>query len=406
MVTVSARTRACVLLLLVLAVALVAPTSRADAATRTSGVFADDDGSVHEPSIEALAVAGVTHGCALGRFCPDRTITREQMAAFVVRAIPQPRATRDWFVDDDGSIHEPSIDRLREGGITRGCNPPRFTRYCPGSPVTRGQLAVFLTEALDLPPSGRDAFADDDGHQFEQAIQALRAAGITLGCNPPSNTRFCPDQAVSRAQMATFLARALALRQQWPLDGRRCPVTGMVCDPADRTHPVGLRWDGLDLRLPSSAVELVGFHQSNHDGARTLSDLGAAPSVVMASRGRGTGSRTAADVVAHPRVEVRAPVTGRVLRSGTYTLYCRYGDGYVVVEPAGRPGLEVKLVHVTGVLVRPGDRVEAGVTVVARRPTVLPFASQVDDHSRGWDWPHVHLEVVDTSIPDRPGGGC
>ena len=101
-------------------------------------------------------------------------------------------------------------------------------------------------------------------------------------------------------------------------------------------------------------------------------------------------------------------MTGTVVRSGTYTLYCRYSDDYLVIEPDGHPGIEVKLLHIDGVRQRAGDRVVAGVTVVARRPTVLPFASQVDDHS-GWrDWPHVHLEVVDTAIPNEPspGGGC
>jgi hypothetical protein len=101
-------------------------------------------------------------------------------------------------------------------------------------------------------------------------------------------------------------------------------------------------------------------------------------------------------------------VTGTVKRAGTYVLYCRYSDDFLVIEPDGRPGIEVKLLHIDGVRQQAGDRVEAGVTVVARRPTVLPFASQVDDHSGPADWPHVHLELIDTSVPDRPshGGGC
>jgi hypothetical protein len=52
-------------------------------------------------------------------------------------------------------------------------------------------------------------FTDDNGSPFEPAIQALAAAGITRGCNPPSNTRFCPDSPVSREQMAAFLTRAI-----------------------------------------------------------------------------------------------------------------------------------------------------------------------------------------------------
>ncbi|MDP9019506.1 MAG: M23 family metallopeptidase, partial [Actinomycetota bacterium] len=118
-----------------------------------------------------------------------------------------------------------------------------------------------------------------------------------------------------------------------------------------------------------------------------------------------TGGRTAADVVVDPAAEIRSPVTGRVLRAGTYVLYCDYSDDYAVIEPDGRPGWEVKLLHIDGVLVGPGERVRAGETVLARRPTQLPFESQVDEVTVPPAWPHVHIEVVDPSIPDRPSGG-
>ena len=58
---------------------------------------------------------------------------------------------------------------------------------------------------------GGNEFVDDDGSVFEADIAKLAAAGITLGCNPPTNDRFCPDSAVKRGQMASFLARALNL---------------------------------------------------------------------------------------------------------------------------------------------------------------------------------------------------
>ena len=165
-----------------------------------------------------------------------------------------------------------------------------------------------------------------------------------------------------------------------------------------------LTWDGIDVRLPSARTELVGLHQSNHDGARDLDAVAdtVVPVVVLPSRDRGTGLRGAADIVAHPETELRAPVTGTVVRAGTYTLYCDQLDDFLVIEPDGRPGIEVKLLHIDGVRVAAGDRVVAGETLVAPRPTRLPFASQVDAVSGPADWPHVHLEVVDTSIPDRP----
>jgi hypothetical protein len=71
-------------------------------------------------------------------------------------------------------------------------------------------MAAFLTRALQLPAyTGPDRFVDDDNSVFEGAIERLAQAGITLGCNPPTNNRFCPNDFVTRGQMAAFLKRAL-----------------------------------------------------------------------------------------------------------------------------------------------------------------------------------------------------
>lgn len=166
--------------------------------------------------------------------------------------------------------------------------------------------------------------------------------------------------------------------------------------------------EDLVLVHPAARVEVVGFHEASHDGARQMDPTtGAARPVELESRARGTGSRSAADVVVPPDEEIRAPVSGTVVRAGSYVLYCEHQDDYAVIDPDGRPGYEVKILHIDGVQVQAGQRVEAGVTVIAPRPTVLPFGSQVDDHTGAPPWPHVHVEVVDPSIPDRPapGGG-
>lgn len=162
----------------------------------------------------------------------------------------------------------------------------------------------------------------------------------------------------------------------------------------------------LVLVHPAAVVERVGFHQAGHDGARRLEPTAtAAAPVVLEDRGRGTDLQTAADIVVPPDAEIRVPVTGTVKRAGSYVLYCDEYDHYAVIEPDARPGWEVKVLHVDGIQLQPGQRVEAGVTVVAPRPRILPFASQVDDHTADPAWPHVHVEVVDPSIPDRPSPG-
>lgn len=188
-----------------------------------------------------------------------------------------------------------------------------------------------------------------------------------------------------------------------------CAPPGAACDRADRTMriPPFAATGEVTLRQPSASVEMVGFHESNHDGAQQLEPLdGGAPQLTMETRHRGTGSRTSADVVAEPGVAVRAPVSGTVIRAGSYVLYCDHTDHYAVIEPDAHPGWEVKMLHMVGLRVQRGDRVTAARTVIADGPRQLPFGSQVDDHSGPEDWPHVHLEVVDPSIPDRPGSGC
>lgn len=177
------------------------------------GTFLDDDGSVHEGNIEAIAGAGITHGCSQegDRFCPGDPVTRGEMAAFLRRALNLPNGETAGFTDTEGSIFAQDIDALAAAGITKGCGDAGSGLFCPDDPVLRGAMAAFLSRALELPNSDADTFIDDDGSTFERDIEAIKAAGITVGCNPPENTRFCPSQAVTRAEMATFLARALDL---------------------------------------------------------------------------------------------------------------------------------------------------------------------------------------------------
>jgi S-layer homology domain len=203
------------------------------------GSFIDDDGSVHEPSIEAIFAEGITSGCGTLIFCPEDPVTRGQMAAFLTRGIDLPTPVPgDRFSDDDASIFEDSIERIAEAGITLGCNPPSNTRFCPDDPVTRGQMAAFLTRALSLSAAdGPDRFVDDNFSVFEDSIQRLAQAGITAGCNPPQNDRFCPDAPVTRGQMATFLTRALGLTPHAPPPrppgtlGEQCAVVQSICPP-------------------------------------------------------------------------------------------------------------------------------------------------------------------------------
>jgi hypothetical protein len=184
------------------------------------GTFTDDDGNIHEGSIEAVAAEGITRGCnppANTLFCPSSSVTRGQMAAFLARALKLPATDVDYFTDDSDSIFENDINKLAGSGVTKGCNPPANTMFCPDSKVTRGQMAAFLVRAFGYSAgAGSNLFIDDDGSVFENDIDKLGTAGITKGCNPPTNNRYCPSSVVLRDQMATFLTRALKLTPMVP----------------------------------------------------------------------------------------------------------------------------------------------------------------------------------------------
>jgi hypothetical protein len=113
----------------------------------------------------------------------------------------------DAFVDDETSIFEADIDALAAAGISKGCNPPANTQFCPDRALTRAEFASLLVRALGLPDAS-DAFVDDGASVHENSINALAAAGITKGCNPPANTQFCPNDNVTRGQIAAFLRRS------------------------------------------------------------------------------------------------------------------------------------------------------------------------------------------------------
>lgn len=179
----------------------------------TTREFLDAEGHLFEGDIEWLAARGITRGCnppVNDLVCPDAVVTRGQMAAFFVRALGlSVGAGSDLFDDDNRHLFEHEIDLLATAGITRGCNPPANTRFCPDDYVTRGQMAAFFVRALGLPVGAYDLFDDDDGHLFEAEIDRLASADITRGCNPPTNDRFCPDDYVTRGQMAAFFHRAV-----------------------------------------------------------------------------------------------------------------------------------------------------------------------------------------------------
>ncbi|MEZ5166511.1 MAG: S-layer homology domain-containing protein [Acidimicrobiales bacterium] len=156
------------------------------------------------------------------------------------------------FTDDDNNTHEPNIEAIKAAGITTGCAP---TLYCPDDPVTRGQMAAFFNRALHLPKATSPSGFTDTAGTFKDDIERLKAAAITTGCTP---TLYCTNRPVTRAEMATFLTRALHLTPITP------PPRGM-CEIFPTDNVWNTRADGLPVHARSADyVATIGGSKTVH----------------------------------------------------------------------------------------------------------------------------------------------
>ncbi len=180
----------------------------APAAVAQTGSYEDVDGGAYfaEP-VAALSEAGVFAGtlCEDG-FCPGEPIDRKTMAVWVVRVLdgrdPPPVAESRFDDVDAGSFYAAFIERMAELEVTGGCGDG--SRFCPDRNVTRAQMAVFLSQAYDLPDGPDPGFFDVPADAWYAAhVTRLAASKITAGCG--DGTGFCPGRHTKRGEMATFL---------------------------------------------------------------------------------------------------------------------------------------------------------------------------------------------------------
>jgi len=175
-------------------------------------------GAFARAEIGAVFNARVTAGCGLHAYCPTSPVTRAQMAVFLLKAslgsgYTPPPATGTIFSDvASGDFAAAWIEDLYNRGITGGCatNP---LRYCPDASVTRAQMAVFLLKAEHgasyTPPACTGQFGDVPCPSlFADWIEQLASEGVTAGCG---GGNYCPNAPQTRAQMAVFLTRTFNL---------------------------------------------------------------------------------------------------------------------------------------------------------------------------------------------------
>ena len=229
-----------------------------------SGTFSDDDGNVHEANIQAIAAEGITLGCGGDRYCPAASVRRDEMASFLARALDLTPVGAGPFVDIGGNIHAGAINAIAAAGITLGC---AADRYCPSDPVRRDQMASFVARAFALSPTP-SPFTDTADNVHEENIGAIATAGITLGC---AANQYCPSDPVRRDQMASFLARALDLEPMYVLLGMarglplECTKDGLVCRGSFTVpnRPAYRVVEGIYSVLPFAGPERTEFQSTS-----------------------------------------------------------------------------------------------------------------------------------------------
>jgi hypothetical protein len=162
--------------------------------------------------IENLFHSGATGGCGGGKYCPKGTVTRAQMAVFLLKGLEgsayvPPPATGTVFLDVHiGDFAADWIEDLASRNITGGCGGGN---YCPNQPVTRAQMAVFLLKAEHgasyVPPPCAGVFNDVAcPSTFADWVEQLKNEGVTAGCG---GGNYCPNDPNIRGQMAVFLVK-------------------------------------------------------------------------------------------------------------------------------------------------------------------------------------------------------
>lgn len=241
----------------------------APARAASHNTYVDDDRSRYEGYIEAASEAGLVSGCnppENTRFCPHRVVSRGEMAIMLVRALDLASDGGDHFSDDDGIAAEPSIDALAAAGVTDGCAPGKF---CPDAALTRGQMAQLIADALGWRQvAGAERYRDLEGSPYAGALTALAARGGIEPCDLPEDRRLCPDAPVTRDEAAFALAKAIGLAPADVPARTDGPEVGFV-DSFDRLRlwdgqrpssrnrvgltSAGYRGNGLEVRIPKGA---------------------------------------------------------------------------------------------------------------------------------------------------------
>lgn len=165
--------------------------------------FDDDIGDPNEAALNRLADLGAMNGCGPHRACPDSAVSRGEFVSMLA-VTADLSGGEDAFADDEGHPAEAAIDAAAAAGVTSGCGAGSF---CPDAPITRGADAVMIATAFDLPRDHGPSFDDIGDAAQSEAVGALVAARVAGGCG---SGLFCPDAPLKRSHAAAMLANVVS----------------------------------------------------------------------------------------------------------------------------------------------------------------------------------------------------
>jgi len=274
------RSRSAALATLLVVLGTIAAPPPAKAATNS---FIDDDTSRFEPFLETARASGLVRGCnppANDRVCPSALVKRGSLAIMLARAVAARPSDHDYFTDDDGDVSEASINALMAAGVPMGCEPQKF---CPDRVVTRGELAALITRAFGLSGDvNTKRYIDISDSAFARDLTLLAEKGAVLPCDPPLDTRLCPKARVRRDEAIFALVSAMGLEPTitertpggTPLgfsdsfdtlslwDGRKPSYRNQVS-----LTNAGYQGSGLRVEIPAGSHFGADFHLRIQDGA-------------------------------------------------------------------------------------------------------------------------------------------
>ncbi len=295
--------------------------------------------STHRASIDCVVWWDVADGRSASQYAPLADVSRGQMATLLRNLLIRtggdlPAPTKDHFDDDDGSVHEDSINRLAEAGIVAGRTDGTYGHR---SPVQRGAMAAFLVRTYEhrsgaaLPRPTSRTFTDTAGSTHEASIDKAAAAGIAAGIGGGA---FAPRRPVQRGQVASFLARVLDLAVE----------SGLAQPPPSRPGD-------FDPTFGDRGARAIAFGSAYAEAQDVA--VGPGGTVLLAGRSSGDDDQ---DPTAHVAV-------ARLLADGTPDPSFS-GDGRVTTVVGATSGAEA-------VVVQPDGKVVVG-------GTVQPVAGDLD----------------------------